>query len=103
MDQGVSVSECLVEAALAPLVKTANARQPEPKSPGPWLVDCLEHVVTCPGCVWTTSRDAERPLSPSSGPFCLLHPVPISHFEALRWALATGQDRPPSCGFALLL
>lgn len=35
----------------------------------------------------------ERPLSPSSGPFCLLHHVPISHFKEMRQALATGAGR----------
>lgn len=65
-----------MEAAPAPPVKTADACQPEPQAPGPRLVDCLEHAVTCPGCVWTSRGDAERPLSPSAGPSVCCTPCP---------------------------
>lgn len=43
-----------------------------------------EQGVTKAGSVWAGSSDTKRPLSPSSGLFCLLHCVTISHFIEMK-------------------
>ena len=87
-----------MEAAPAPPVKTVDARQPEPQAPGPRLVDGLEHAVTCPGCVWTSRGDAERPLSPSAGPSVCCTPCP-----SVVWKRQVGSGRRAGQGSFLWL